>query len=375
VKTYDWQIIGAGFVGATIAERIAAQLNQRVLLVDRRDHVGGNAYDRVNEHGHLIHQYGPHIFHTNAAPIATYLSRFTEWLDYEHRVLGLIDGRLVPIPFNLTSIDILFPPAEAASLKDTLIATYGMDQKVPILTLKQSPDAAIAALAGFIYDNVFDGYTRKQWGIGPEELSPSVTGRVPVHISYDDRYFQDKFQKMPRLGYSHLFENMLRHDNIEVALETTIPNRDLIASASKVLYTGAIDEFFDYCFGPLEYRSLSFDFRTYQQGRHQAVGQVNYPVSGDYTRITEFAQLTGQSDSSTTVAIEFPKPHIPGETVPYYPVPRDINKTLYAKYKDLAATAAPHVLFAGRLADYQYYNMDQAVGRGLSVFEKEIAGR
>lgn len=372
MRKHDWKIIGAGFVGSTVAERIASQLNQSVLLIDRRNHIAGNAYDRVNNAGHLIHQYGPHIFHTNSTRVSNYISGFTDWMDYEHRVVGLINGRLVPIPFNLTSIDILFRASDAARLKEKLIGLYGVDKKVPILDLKKSDDPEIVDFAQFVYENVFEGYTRKQWGFGPEELSPSVTGRVPVHISYDDRYFQDTFQKMPKDGYTKLIQKMISRPEIDVDLNSSIPPNELIKDNARILYTGAIDEFFNYCYGPLEYRSLEFDFQTYKVSKHQSVAQVNYPNSHDFTRITEFKQLTGQRGDSTTVAIEYPRDHVPGITTPYYPVPRDANKLLYDRYQKLASEEAPHIVFAGRLADYQYYNMDQAIGRALAVFDKQI---
>jgi UDP-galactopyranose mutase len=372
VRTYDWIVVGAGFVGAVVAERLSSQLDKRVLLVDRRNHIGGNAYDCVNQHGHLIHRYGGHIFHTNAQRVVDYLSKFTDWIDYEHRVVGMIGGRLVPIPFNLTSIDILFPAKQAAALKDELVSAYDIDTKIPILTLRQSNDPTIRELADFIYANVFSGYTRKQWGLEPEQLNPSVTGRVPVHLSYDDRYFQDRFQKMPAKGYTRMFERILADDRIHVELNVSITPNDLAQSKSSILFTGAIDEFFSYCYGPLEYRSLEFDFQTYQVARHQSVAQVNYPASHDFTRIIEFGHLTGQRDRATTVAIEYPRAHNPGQTIPYYPVPTEQNAALYARYEQLAAEAVPHIVFAGRLADYRYYNMDQAIGRALSVFERRI---
>ncbi len=373
-RRYDWLIVGAGYTGAVVAERLASLCDKRVLVIDRREHIAGNAFDARNDDGILFHQYGPHIFHTNSDEIAGYLSRFTEWKPYEHRVLGVVDGRLIPIPFNLTSLEILFPAPEAARLGRLLVDAYGMDRKVPILKMRESAHAGVRDLADFIYRNVFEGYTTKQWALRPEELSPSVTARVPVHVSYDDRYFQDSFQKMPREGYTKMFERMLDHPNITVALGTDYETAKDEVLFDRMLYTGAIDEFFGYEFGPLPYRSLSFDFRTYRQRRHQSVGQVNYPVSHDYTRITEMGHLTGEWNGSTTVAIEYPIAHRPGETVPYYPIPRDENAAHHDRYVAFARKEAPDVLFAGRLGDYKYYNMDQAVGRALALFRKEILG-
>lgn len=362
-----WTVVGAGFVGSVLAERIASQLDQQVLLVDRRDHIGGNAFDYINDHGHLVHRYGPHVFHTNSFRVAEYLSQFTEWELYEHRAMASVKGQYVPVPFNFTSIEIL-QPQSADVLKEKLIAAYGLNQKVPILKLRKSNDAAIRELAEFVYENVFLGYTRKQWGLEPEELDASVLARVPVMIGYDDRYFQDSFQRMPAKGYTQLFKKMLSHKNIRVELEANAnwhPHNNLI-------YTGAIDEFFNYRFGPLEYRSLDFKLCTLQIPQHQPVGQLNFPNGHTFTRTTEFSHLTRRRGASTTIAIEYPRAHAPGKTTPYYPVPRPHNAELYAKYKKLAAEEAPQIIFAGRLADYQYYNMDQAVGRALSVFEKQI---
>lgn len=373
-KHYDWLIVGAGYTGAIIAERLATQSGKKSLVIDRRDHIAGNAHDRRNEAGVLYHQYGPHVFHTNSHGVANYLTQFTEWVPYEHRTLGYIDGRLVPIPFNLTSLQILFPKAEADRLAQILIETYGMDEKVPILKMRESPVQGVRDLADFIYQNVFYGYTTKQWGMPPEALSPSVTARVPVYVSYDDRYFQDTFQNMPKHGYTKMFERILGQDGIDVSLNTDIKDLGSEVTYDRLLYTGAIDEYFEYQLGELPYRSLDFDFQTYRQRRHQACGQLNYPMSHDFTRITEMAYLTQEWSDVTTVAIEYPVAHVPGKTVPYYPIPRDDNNELHNKYIDLAKREAGNVVFAGRLGDYKYYNMDQAVGRALSLFEKSLAG-
>lgn len=370
MKQCDYLIVGAGFVGSVLAERLASQSNKKVIVLDRRDHIAGNAHDRRNEYGILYHQYGPHIFHTNSDKVFEYLSEFTEWMPYEHRVVGVIDGRLIPIPFNLTSLEILFSAKKAARLKDKLVQQYGMDKKVTVLEMRKNTDAELSDLADYIYKNVFLGYTTKQWGLSPEELAPSVTARVPVYISYDDRYFQDTHQKMPKYGYTKLIENILNHKNIEIRLNQDYKDFEKMFQCEKLIYTGAIDEFFDYELGYLPYRSLRFDFQTYRQKRHQSTGQVNYPISHDFTRITEMSYLTQEQGDETMVAIEYPMPHLPGKTVPYYPIPRDENNLLHEKYLELAKQKTPNVIFAGRLGDYRYYNMDQAVASALTIFSK-----
>jgi UDP-galactopyranose mutase len=367
---YDWLIVGAGFTGAVLAERLANKCGARVLLVDRRDHIGGNAYDTRNEAGLLYHKYGPHVFHTNSKAIFDYLSQFTAWTPYEHKTLGLIKERLVPIPFNLTSLSLLFPRAEAARLTGLLIGKYGLEANVPILDLKSAADSALNDLAAFIYENVFYGYTTKQWGLTPEQLSPSVTGRVPVRVSYDDRYFLDAFQCMPSDGYTPVFERMLKSKNIDVVLNTGFKDVKAQARFKRVIYTGAIDEFFDYELGALPYRSLDFDFQTHRQKRHQLVCTVNYPTSQKFTRITEMGYLTQEWGDLTTLALEYPQEHVPNKTEPYYPIPREENNVLHNKYIEFARREAPEVTFAGRLGDYKYYNMDQAIGRALSLFDK-----
>jgi len=373
MATYDWLIVGAGYTGAVIAERLASECDAKVLVIDRRDHIAGNAYDGRNEAGVRLHHYGPHIFHTSSSEVAAYLSRFTEWRPYEHRVLGQIEGKLVPIPFNLTSLEMLFAPAEAGRLTQLLIDTYGEGATEPILKMRESQDPDIADLAEFIYENVFLGYTRKQWGLEPEQLSPSVTARVPVRIGRDDRYFTDSFQNMPRHGYTRMFERILGDANIDVSLETDFNQVRDQARYRRILFTGAIDEFFDYALGELPYRSMRFEPETHGEGRRQPVAQINYPVSHDFTRTTEMGHLTEEWGEATTVVTEYPGTHRPGETEPHYPIPRDENRELHRRYQDLAAQEAPHVVFAGRLADYQYYNMDQAVGRALSLYKKTIA--
>ncbi len=371
----QYLVVGAGFTGAVVAEQIAARTNSTVLVVDCRDHVAGNAHDARDPGGLLYHVYGPHIFHTNADRIWQYLSGFTGWRPYEHRVLGLIDGRHVPIPFNLTSLDILFPVGEATALRDMLIATYGYGSRVPIQQLMRADDRRIGDLARYIYERVFLGYTVKQWGVDPTALSPSVLARVPVHVSYDDRYFQDTYQAIPTDGYTAMIGRMLDHPAIAVSLATDFRDLGPIDRYRAVVYTGQIDEFFDYTYGPLPYRSLHFDMRVYSQRQHQLVGQVNYPNDQDFTRITEMSHLTGEWSDRTLVAVEYPRQHVPGKTIPYYPVPNDDNNDLHRRYVELAKAEAPNVVFAGRLGEYRYYNMDQAVAAALVTAKKVLEKR
>jgi UDP-galactopyranose mutase len=362
----DWIVVGAGFSGATFAERMATA-GKRVLVIEGRTHIGGNAYDEKNEHGVLVHRYGPHIFHTNSDAVWRYLSCFTQWRHYEHRVLGLIEGKLVPIPFNLDSLAALFPTQTAARIERALIDQYGLGRKIPILKLRESPHKETRDFADYVYRAVFEGYTLKQWQLRPEELSPSVTARVPVSISRDDRYFQDTHQTMPLDGYASMFHRMLDHPNIETVLGCNWHDLTPRDNCPRVFFTGAIDEFMGYRFGPLPYRSLRFEERTLNQAQYQPVATVNYPNNYDYTRITEQKIITGQQLSVTTLITEFPLPHEPGKTIAYYPIPRDENQLLYAKYAAAARSEFPHVCFAGRLADYQYYNMDQACARALKL--------
>jgi UDP-galactopyranose mutase len=371
---FDWLVVGAGFTGAVFARCMAERDGARVLVMDRRDHVGGNAYDEIDGHGLMVHRYGPHLFHTNSEKVWGYLSRFTEWRPYMHRVLGLVDGQWVPIPFNLASIDRLFPRELSARLQDKLVRAYGFGARVPILTLREHPDEDLRFLADFAYRKVFENYTRKQWNLAPEELDPSVTARVPILVSNDDRYFQDTYQAMPARGYSALFRELLAHPRIQVILNA--PHQDVAAAVphERVLFTGRIDEFFGFRLGALPYRSIRFDFRTLWQDRFQTVGTHNYPGDAPYTRITEQKLVTGQElPGRTTVVYEYPQQHAEGETEPYYPVPQPANGELFGRYQELAAREAPQVVFAGRLGDYRYYNMDQAAARALTLAEQVSA--
>jgi UDP-galactopyranose mutase len=373
MREYAWIIVGAGFTGATVAERIATELDQRVLVIDRRDHVGGNAHDYSGDYGILIHKYGPHIFHTNSERVWDYLSRFTRWRPYEHRVLGSIDGRLAPIPFNLDSLDILFPRNEARDLARLLTDTYGLERKVPILKMREAGNASLRDLAGYIYEKVFLHYTLKQWDLRPEELDPSVSARVPVHISRDPRYFQDTYQAMPEEGYSAMFARILDHPNIHVSTGTSYSDVRAGQGGARVVFTGPVDEFFDYAYGALPYRSLRFQLASVAKSRVQPVGTVNYPNDFAYTRITEFKHLTGQTADGTVIVEEYPQAHEPGKNEPYYPIPTTDNSERLKPYLAAAAALEGRVWFAGRLGDYAYYNMDQACGRALALFEKQIA--
>ena len=371
----DWLIVGAGFTGCTLAERLASQLGQKVLLIDRRNHIGGNAFDYYNEDGVLVHQYGPHIFHTNSRKVWEYLSAFTSWRPYYHHVLGVVEGRKIPVPFNLNSLEAVMPAAYAARLGDLLIRSFGFGTKVPILKLRETPDEDLRFLANYIYDNVFRGYTMKQWECRPEELDASVTGRVPVFISRDDRYFQDTWQSMPRSGYTALFQRQLAHPNIRLMLQTDYREIADAVTFNRMIYTGPINTFFGDLHGPLPYRSLRFEFTTLDTPQFQEVGTVNYPNEHDFTRITEQKYLTGQKLGKTTIVTEYPQPHIEGVNEPYYAVPREENRRLYDLYAAEAAKLNGSVIFAGRLADYKYYNMDQAVARALKVFDDICAQR
>lgn len=372
---FDWVIAGAGFTGAVLAERIASVLDERVLVVDRRDHIAGNAYDHVGPEGLLLHKYGPHIFHTNSEKVWRYLSRFTDWRPYYHRVLGVVDGNLVPIPFNLNSIEQCFPRFLSERLAEKLVGAYGLGAKIPILKLKQSADADFQLLAGYVYDNVFKRYTEKQWGIAPEDLDPGVTARVPVVVSRDDRYFHDRYQAMPANGYTALFQRLLDHPRITVALSTTFAEAAADNPGARAVFTGPIDEYFNYSDGALPYRSLAFRRRVMDEPLIQKAGTVNYPNEFDFTRITEIKHLTGEKSAQTVLIEEYPEPYVAGKNDPYYPIPTPDNARRLAPYLQKAKALEGKVWFAGRLGDYAYYNMDQACARALSLFEKQIERR
>jgi UDP-galactopyranose mutase len=369
----DWLIVGAGFTGSVLAERIATQLKQTVLIVEQRQHIGGNAYDYYDQQGVLVHQYGPHIFHTNAKHVWDYLAQFTQWRSYYHRVLASIDGKMVPVPFNLNSLYTLFPPRYADQLAQQLIEQYGFNLKVPILKIRETAQGEdLKFLADYIYQQVFYNYTLKQWELTPEELSASVTARVPIIINYDDRYFQDKFQGLPQWGYTALFQRLLDHPKIKLLLNTAYQEVVDEIDYQKMIFTGPIDEFFNHRYGELPYRSLQFKFFYTEREQQQPVATVNYPNEYNYTRITEFKHLTGQKVYGSTYIEEYPQSHQRGKNIPYYPIPKEEYRALYKSYQQEAEKLRGQVWFMGRLADYQYYNMDQAVARALSVFEREM---
>jgi len=367
-KAYDYLVVGAGFAGSVIAERLASQHDARVLVVDRRPHVGGNAYDHLDESGVLIHQYGPHIFHTNSDEIVDYLSQFTEWRPYEHKVLAEVRGQLVPIPINRTTLNLLF----GLDLKtDEDAAAYLASRAETVEEIKTSEDVVINAVGRELYELFFQGYTRKQWGIDPSGLDKAVTARIPTRTNTDDRYFGDKHQIMPKHGYTAMFNRMLDHPNIDVLLSTDYKDIVEEIDAGHIVFTGPIDEYFDFRYGKLPYRSLRFEHKVVDQGQYQPVAVVNYPdPQVPYTRITEYKHLTGQSHAKTSITYEYPS----AEGDPYYPIPRQENQALFKKYEALA-DSTPGVTFVGRLATYRYYNMDQVVGQALTAFRRLDAAR
>ncbi len=377
-QSYDCLVIGAGFAGAVAARELAERGGKRVLVLERRNHIAGNAYDLMDEAGVLIHQYGPHIFHTCDRRVYDYLSRFTHWRDYQHRVVADVHGVEMPVPFNLTSLELAFGKEKAAHLEKKLIERYGAEEKVTILELRQAQDPEIAELADYVYENVFLHYTMKQWDQSPEEIDPNTTARVPVFLSRDDRYFQDPWQGMPLEGYTALFENLLDHPNITVELEVDARTRltlrergvdlDGVPFHGDIIYTGAVDELFNCRYGRLPYRTLEFQFETHPVEWYQSHGTVNYTVSEPWTRITEFKYLTGQElPDRTTIAKEISHAYTgaDGET-PYYAIINPANNALYAQYRALCANLG-HFYLLGRLAEYKYYNMDAIVARALSL--------
>lgn len=359
---YDWLIVGAGFAGSVLAERIASERDEQVLVVDRRPHIAGNAYDRHDEAGILIHQYGPHIFHTNSDQVFRYLSQFTRWHPYEHRVRAAVDGKLVPIPINRTTINEIY--GLGLQTEDEVEAFLAARAE-PVATIRTSEDVVISRVGRDLYEKFFRGYTRKQWGLDPSALDKSVTARVPTRANTDDRYFTDTHQCMPRDGYTRMFERMLSHPNISVMLQADYRDLRKIIPHRRLIYTGPIDEFFDFRFGKLPYRSLKFRHVSLDTAQHQPVAVVNYPGGEDYTRVTEYKHLTGQTHPRTSLTYEYPA----AEGDPYYPVPRPENQALYGRYQALA-DATPDTWFVGRLATYRYYNMDQVVGQALATFRR-----
>jgi UDP-galactopyranose mutase len=360
VGMFDYLIVGAGYAGSVLAERLACGSGKQVLLVDRRPHIGGNAYDHYDESGILVHKYGPHIFHTNSKEVFDYLSRFTEWRPYQHKVLASVDGRLVPIPINLDTINQLYGLSLNSFQMEEFLASRA-EVKESILT---SEDVVVSKVGRELYEKFFRGYSRKQWGLDPSELDAQVTARVPTRTNRDDRYFTDVYQAMPKHGFTRMFANMLDHPNIRILLNTDYREVKDILPYREMIYTGPVDEFFNFQYGKLPYRCLEFKHETLNQPQFQPVAVVNYPNDYEYTRVTEFKHLTGQEHSKTSIVYEFPR----AEGDPYYPIPRKENAAVYQQYQALAEQSG--VQFVGRLATYKYYNMDQVVAQALTLYAR-----
>lgn len=378
---YDVIVVGAGIAGAVAARKLAEEKGKKVLVVERRNHIAGNCYDLPDEYGILIHEYGPHIFHTGMEDVYEYLSRFTEWYAFGHEVVAKVGEQLIPVPFNLNTLHMVYEKEKADRLEQKMIAAYGEGSRVPIMKLRENEDADIREIAQYVYENVFLRYTMKQWGQKPEEISPEVTGRVPVLVSYDNRYFQDKYQGVPLHGFTAMFEKMLAHENIEVRLDTDC--KEVLAFdgdtilfegtpfEGDVIYTGALDELFECRYGRLPYRSLDFHFEHYDEDSYQGHSVVNYTVSEEYTRITEFKYLTGQQQTNgTTIVKEYPFAYSGAEgEIPYYAILNEENETLYQKYRKLTE-GMKHFHLLGRLAEYKYYNIDAMTKKAFDLVEK-----
>ncbi len=360
-KAFDYLVVGAGFAGSVLAERLASEANKKVLVVDKRPHIGGNAFDHYDDAGVLVHKYGPHIFHTNSREVFDYLSQFTKWRQYEHRVLASVDGRLVPLPINLDTINQLY----GLSLNSLELEDFFASVAEPVKHCRTSEDVVVSKVGRELYEKFFRNYTRKQWDLDPSDLDASVTARVPTRTNRDDRYFTDRYQAMPLHGYTRLFEKMLDHPNIKIMLNTDYREIVDFIPYVEMIYTGPVDEYFDFRYGKLPYRSLEFKFETIDAPVRQPAPVINYPNEHAYTRVTEFKYLTGQEHPKTTIVYEHPR----AEGDPYYPVPRPENAELYKRYKSLA-DATPKVHFVGRLATYKYYNMDQVAAQALAVFRR-----
>lgn len=376
---YDVIIIGSGVAGTVAARCLAEEQGKSVLILEKKDHIGGNCYDEPDPYGILIHKYGPHIFHTGNEEVYEYLSRFTDWHAFGHEVVAKVHDQLIPVPFNLNTLKLVYGEQKGAELEKKLVETFGEGARVPILKLREQKDPEIQAIADYVYENIFLKYTMKQWGQTPEEIDPAVTGRVPVVISYDNRYFSDKYQGVPLQGFTGMFENMLDHPNIEV--RTEVDAKDVLTISEEtgkavfegrnftgdIIYTGPLDELFDCRFGRLPYRSLKFVFEHYDQPDYQGHSVVNYTVSEDYTRITEFKYLTGQHADSTTIVKEYPFAYTGAEgEIPYYAIMNDTNNELYGKYCRLADQIDRFHLL-GRLAEYKYYNIDAMTAKALEL--------
>jgi UDP-galactopyranose mutase len=358
---FDYLIVGAGFAGSVMAERLATDAGKKVLIIDKRNHVGGNAFDHYDDAGVLVHKYGPHIFHTNSREVFEYLSRFTEWRPYQHRVQASVDGQLLPMPINLTTINQMYGLKLTSFELNNFFASLAEKRTA----IKTSEDVIVSKIGRELYEKFFRNYTRKQWDLDPSELDAAVTARVPVRTNNDDRYFTDTYQAMPRHGYTRMFDKMLSHPNIKIMLNVDYREIQKAIPHDEAVYTGPVDEYFDYRYGRLPYRSIDFKFETLNKERHQPAAVINYPNDNLYTRVTEFKYLTGQEHHKTSIVYEYPT----ASGDPYYPIPRSENAELYRKYQMLAA-ATTRVHFVGRLATYKYYNMDQVVAQALTMYSK-----
>ena len=362
-------VVGCGLSGIVIANRIAKELNQKVLIIDSKNHIGGTCYDYKDASGITVHQYGPHIFRTNSKEIWDYLSQYTEWYPFMHRVLGIIDGVGIPIPFNLNSLYQVFSFQLAQKLELKLIDKFGFNKKVPILELRKTEDKDLNFLAEYIYEKVFLGYTLKQWNLTPEQLDPSVTGSVPIYISRDNRYFQEKYQGIPKAGYTKMFEQMLNHPNITMRLSTSYKDIQDSIEYDRLFYTGAIEEFFEYRYGKLPYRSLNIKFEKYRQERFQNAPVVNYPENYDFTRIAEYKYFLNEKSDETILSFEYPEEFEQGKNDRIYPILNSENQEKYNKY--LAdAQKLGNVYFLGRLGAYRYYDMNRTIANAFELFNK-----
>ena len=377
----DYIVVGSGLAGVVMAERIATQLNKKVLIIEKRNHIGGNCFDFKDENNILIHKYGPHLFHTNNKDVIDYLSKFTSWDIYNHEVLCFIDGKKVPIPFNFNTLYELFPNLKAKELEELLLKTYEYNSKIPILELKKSTNKDLSFLADFIYDKIFVNYTAKQWGMKPEDMDGAVTARVPIFIGKDNRYFNDSYQSLPKFGYTKMIENMLNHKNIKLMLNTdfkeicTLKDKDFYLFDKKfdgnVIYTGQIDELFDYKFEELPYRSVDMRFETIEKEFYQEKATINYPNDYDFTRITEFKHIHPINSSKTTILKEYPQEYIKNVNTPYYPIFTTENQERYNQYLEYSKEFK-NLILVGRLAEYKYYDMDDIVIRALEVFKENL---
>ncbi len=364
----NYLIVGSGFSGATIAYLIASQLNEKVTVIDKKDHIAGNSYDYRDKNGIMIHKYGSHIFHTSSEKVWNFLKQFTDFNTYMHKVLGYIDGIETHIPFNFNTLYDVFPKTLAKKLEEKLLSKFEFDSKVPILEFQKQEDDDLKFLANYVYEKIFLHYTTKQWGLTPQEVDGAVTARVPVYLSKDNRYFQDKYQGIPLEGYTKVIEKMLSHKNIELRLKTDYKDVDS-SKFDKIFYTGSIDEYFDYELGQLPYRSVRFKFETYNKPYYQSNACINYPCNYDFTRIHEYKYYLDDRSDKTVIAKEYSESFKPGKNERSYPIPRPENSSLYDKYLD-KAQSLKHVYFLGRLGDYRYYDMDKAILRALELFEK-----